>query len=55
VGAVLARDSGAAVYQLKRFALIAGKHRSHHDQLNLLEPGLPAKNDDAVRLIHLVD
>jgi hypothetical protein len=55
VGARLARDAGAAVYQWIRVALIAGKRRSHKDQLNLLEPGLPAKNDDAACLIHLVE
>ena len=32
VGAVLARDAGAAVHQIDRVVLIAGKHRSHMNE-----------------------
>ncbi len=51
VGAVLARDRCTADFRPTASSLIAGKPRSNGVRA-LLEPGLPAKNDDAVRRKH---
>ena len=48
----LARDKGVAYSRPIASSLIAGKHRSHRKMRSLLEPGLPAMNDNAVYLIN---
>ena len=57
----LARDEVPVIRLPNRGVCIAGKHRSHRrsytplERGDLLEPGLPAKNDDAVCLKHRSD
>ena len=56
----LARDEVPVIRLPNRGVFIAGKHRSHRgsytplERGDLLEPGLPAKNDDAVCLKHRI-